>query len=104
MRSLLNRSNLVEASKALSRRRDLESFFLECINEVRKERKLRGAPSTSLGKSNIYRSVLPLQRPHFSHCIRNSYIANKVGERFRINRERRGVSVELLQEDLRRFL
>lgn len=41
-------SCLVEASKALGRRRDLEAFFVECINDVKKERKLRGATTCSV--------------------------------------------------------
>lgn len=49
--SLLSyRSSLVEASKSLSRRRDLEAFLVECINDVKKERKLRGAPSVTVGE------------------------------------------------------
>ncbi|KAL8440892.1 hypothetical protein Emag_007640 [Eimeria magna] len=52
-------SSLVEASKAIARRRDLEIFFLDCIKEVDKERKLRGDPKGSLGQLHtIKRSTI----------------------------------------------
>ncbi|OEH74940.1 myosin heavy [Cyclospora cayetanensis] len=43
-------SSLVEASKALGRRQHLERFLVECINDVKKERKLKGIPTASLGE------------------------------------------------------
>ncbi|KAL8275059.1 hypothetical protein Esti_000938 [Eimeria stiedai] len=67
-------SSLVEASKAIAWRRDLEIFFIDCIKEVDKERKLRGDPKASLGQ--LYTIERRVMSPYLWTFKRSSKLTN----------------------------